>query len=159
MKFRLHLLALVFLFLSQSVLAHKDNSDKENAFKPVESLFEAMSQVDHNKMKTTVTQDFILLENGEVWSIDDLINVIEASEYKRTNYFSIISSQLKGNITLINYWNKANFSNGKDSEDVVWLESVVVFKQEGKWVLSQMHSTKLKTEKHPKNIDYKPSAK
>ncbi len=133
-----------------------DNNDYDKkAFKPVLELFEAMSQIDHNKMKTVVTKDFILLEHGEVWSIDDLANMVKASDYKRTNYFSIINTQYQGDIAWINYWNKAIFSNGENSRDRLWLESVVVLKQKGHWALSQMHSTRLNAENYPEDVEFK----
>ncbi len=155
MRFKNQFLALLLVLVSQSIWADDNNLNNKKAFKPVLKLFEAMSQIDHKKMKTVVTKDFILLEHGEVWSIDDLANVVKASDYKRTNYFSVVNTQYQGDIAWINYWNKANFSNGKNSQDVVWLESVVVLKQKGHWVISQMHSTRLKAENYPKNVEFK----
>jgi len=57
------------------------------------NLFSAMSSFDHAKMKSLVTTDFQLLEAGEDWDIDDLINVINPSEYKRRNYFNVINTK------------------------------------------------------------------
>jgi len=147
MRTTLKLLIAAFILIGQSTLA-----GEEKPFKPVNDLFLAMSQVDHKKMKAEVTDDFLLLEHGEVWKIDDLIKVVKPSEYKRTNYFSIINIRFKTDIAWINYWNKANFDNGKNSEDIVWLESAVVVKDSGVWKLEQMHSTRLDPTKVSKNI-------
>lgn len=159
MKYTNKLLALILIVFCQNVLADTNNAIAKNAFKPVEELFEAMSAIDHAGMKAAVTTDFILLEHGEVWNIDGLIDVVNPSEYKRTNYFSVVNTHHQNDVVWINYWNKANFSNGVNSNDVVWLESVVVVKQNGKWVLSQMHSTRLNREKFPKGIEYKRAKK
>lgn len=146
-KFRI----LVFAFAVFSQLA---SADQNAAFRPVNQLFLAMSQVDHNKMKSEVLDNFVLLEHGEVWNIDDLISVVKPSEYKRTNYFSIIDSSYHSNIAWINYWNKGNFDNSKNSLDIVWLESVVVIKAQGVWKLAQMHSTRLEKENIPQDIPF-----
>jgi hypothetical protein len=138
------------VLICQSVLA-----EDKGAFKPVETLFMAMSQVNHEKMKAVVTDDFVLLENGEVWTIDDLASVVGPSDYKRTNFFSLVNANYQDDIAWINYWNKANFSNGEQSEDIVWLESVVVVKNAGQWKLSQMHSTKLNPDNVPQDIQFK----
>jgi hypothetical protein len=138
-----------FILLSQNALAVE-----KDAFRPVSDLFLAISEFDHEKMKIPVTDDFLLLEQGEIWKIDDLLNAVKPSTYKRTNYFSIIDAKYHGDLGWISYWNKANFDNGKKSEDVVWLESVIVIKQLGVWKLAQMHSTKLEPVNVPKNIPF-----
>ncbi len=129
-------------------------ANKEPVFNPVIALFAAMSDIDHDRMKSAVTKDFILLEHGEVWTIEDLIDAVKPSAYTRTNYFSIIGINQQANIAWINYWNKANFDNKKNSQDVVWLESVVVVKKQGLWHLAQMHSTRLDPDKVPSGIAF-----
>ena len=135
------LLLIIVISFSVTTSVHAD--EKSNAFKPVDKLFLAMSEVNHKNMKANVTDSFVLLEHGEVWSIDDLIDVVNPSEYVRTNYFSIINITIHGDLALANYWNKANFSNKINSDDVIWLESTVMEKSEGIWRLSQMHSTRI----------------
>ncbi|XQF91440.1 hypothetical protein ACOBV8_21265 (plasmid) [Pseudoalteromonas espejiana] len=58
-----------------------------------------------------MTIHFLLLEHGEVWTIDDFVNVVKPADYIRTNYFSVINSRVEGNVAFINYWNKANFKS------------------------------------------------
>ncbi len=149
MKTKFKILTIAFILVSQISMA----SD-EVVFKPVNDLFLAMSNIDHAGMKAEVTEDFILLEHGEVWTIDDLIAVVNPSEYQRTNYFKLIGVQYQGEMAWINYWNKANFDNGKNSEDVVWLESVVMVKESGVWKVAQMHSTRLDPKKTPNDIQF-----
>lgn len=122
-----------------------------NAFKAVDKFFLAISEVNYINMKSLVTKKFVLLEHGEVWSIDDLIKVVKPTDYVRVNYFSIINMKDHGNIVTVNYWNKANFNNDNYNEDVIWLESVIIVKNNGRWRLSQMHSTRLPPGKVPKD--------
>ncbi len=142
------------LLLSLMAASNCHANEKDHAFLTINKLFTAMSKFDHQGMRGTVTDSFVLLEHGEVWSIDDLIKVVSPSEYVRTNYFSIIKLEIKYDIAIVNYWNKANFNNTHTSEDVIWLESAVLEKINGQWLLSQMHSTRLSSGTSPKNVKF-----
>lgn len=122
-------------------------------FKPVQGLFSAMSAIDHTKMKSLVTTDFQLLEAGEDWTIDDLIKAVNPSEYIRRNYFSIIKTKIIGQIAWVSYWNKATFTKGEHVESVAWLESAVMIKDGESWKIQMLHSTRIKSENIPKNIE------
>jgi hypothetical protein len=121
-------------------------------FKPVQELFAAMSAVDHQKMRMEVTEDFQLLEDGEDWSLNDLIDVVQPSKYSRRNYFNVIRSEVMGNMAWVSYWNKATFHMDDKQGEVVWLESAVMIKQGELWKIKMLHSTKIKTEDLPENI-------
>ncbi|MFK8012041.1 MAG: hypothetical protein AB8B80_08390 [Marinicellaceae bacterium] len=140
------LLTIMACFLFTQVSANNTG----NAFKAVDAFFLAISEVDHKQMKKNVTKSFVLLEHGEVWSIDDLIDVVKPTDYKRDNYFSIINMKVYDNLVTVNYWNKANFHNENYNQNVIWLESAIIQKNKGKWRLSQMHSTRLPPGKEPK---------
>ena len=123
-----------------------------NAFKAIDKLFLAISEVNHKAMKAQVTKSFVLLEHGLVWSIDDLINEINPTDFARDNYFSIINMKVHGNLVTVNYWNKANFNNQNHNEDIIWLESAIIEKVKGTWLISQIHSTRLQSGKEPKGV-------
>ncbi|TMO71767.1 nuclear transport factor 2 family protein [Pseudoalteromonas sp. S3785] len=145
-----HILVLIVLLIFSASTQAKDNT----IFSPVSDLFLAVSNFDHEKMRAAVDDSFLLLEHGEVWTIDDFINVVKPADYLRTNYFSVINSRVEGDVAFINYWNKANFKNTEKSADIYWLESVVVSKVGGKWLLSQMHSTRLPQGESPKGVTF-----
>lgn len=150
-------IALILTLCSTLIIANAETKKHNNEpFSAVNDLFAAMSSRDHKAMKEAVTDDFVLLEHGEVWSITDLVNAVDPdAKYKRTNYFSVINSDIKNDMALINYWNKANISSNKGKYDLIWLESVVVIKQGNTWRLSQMHSTRLEPGKKPENVAFK----
>lgn len=129
-------------------------NEKEKVFFTIEKLFSAMSKNDPKTMKEAATDSFILLEHGEVWGMDELVKAASPSGYVRTNYFNIINVDIKSEIAVVNYWNKANFDNKQNKEEVVWLESAVLKKMKGQWLISQMHSTRLPSGKIPKNVTF-----
>ncbi|MCW8997797.1 MAG: hypothetical protein OQK04_03695, partial [Kangiellaceae bacterium] len=65
------LIALVLLCVSNSVIAIE-----HPAFMPVKKLFAAMSAFDGKAMKATSTKDFQLLEHGEDWTMQMLIDAV-----------------------------------------------------------------------------------
>ncbi|MCA0892451.1 nuclear transport factor 2 family protein [Microbulbifer agarilyticus] len=142
------------IVLILSLFAAPALADPDPAFEPVVALFSAISKFDHSAMKGVVTEKFGLLENGEVWGIDELIAAVPPAEYKRENYYSLISTDVREEIAVINYWNKAVFSSQQGTQDVVWLESVVVVRENGEWLLQQMHSTHVDPKKIPVSIVY-----
>jgi hypothetical protein len=125
---------------------------QENPFKVVQDLFSAMSEVNHAKMKNTVTSDFQLLEAGEDWNMDNLIEVINPSEYVRKNYFNVLKIKTSGDMAWVSYWNKATFTKGEKIDTAVWLESAVLIRNGNDWKIEMLHSTKIKPEDLPKNI-------
>lgn len=140
------IILLVSLVISSSSFA------QDAPFNAVQDLFAAMSAVDHTKMQELVTNDFQLLEVGEVWDLDDLIKVINPSEYSRRNYFNVVTTKSNGNTAWISYWNKATFTKGDIVNTVVWLESAVLVRSNSSWKIQMLHSTKINPEKLPKNI-------
>jgi len=142
----------IVLILTTLFLSKAQAYEHGNAFKAVDNFFLAISEVNHDDMKSIVTDEFVLLEHGEVWSISDLIKVVNPTDYVRDNYFSIINMKDHGDLVTVNYWNKANFHNPNYNEDVIWLESAVIEKVKGVWLLSQMHSTRLPPGITPKDV-------
>lgn len=124
----------------------------KDPFNPVQELFDAMSAIDHEKMKSMVTNDFQLLEAGEDWAIDDLIAVIKKSESQRRNYFGLIKTKINGQMAWVSYWNKATFTKGEDINTLAWLESAVMIKQGTSWKIQMLHSTRIKAEDIPGDI-------
>jgi len=129
-------------------------AEEHPAFMPVKKLFAAMSAFDGEAMKATSTSDFQLLEHGEDWTMQMLIDAVmpKGKPYVRKNYFQQIRAVENGNSVWISYWNKAEFSGESGRGEVVWLESAVMIKKEGEWKIEMLHSTRLDKERHPKDV-------
>ena len=140
-------------FLLVCIAVSTSSFAQESPFRAVQNLFSAMSKVDHANMKNVVTSDFQLLEDGEDWNINDLIKVVNPSEYSRTNYFSVIKTKTLGDIAWVSYWNKAILTKGELVKDAVWLESAILIRENHVWKIQMLHSTKIKSEKLSKNIE------
>jgi len=144
------LLSLSFLICSTS------QSIEDSPFNTVQNLFAAISAFDLSRMEAVVTDDFQLLEAGEVWDIDTLIKAIGPNEnlYERRNYFSLIRMVSRNETVWISYWNKATFTMSDEIVENAWLESVVLVEDEGSWKMQLMHSTKVSLESVPMDVAF-----
>ena len=126
------------------------------AFESVKALFAAMSKHDGKAMQETATEDFQLLEHGEDWTMQRLIEAVQpkGKPYERKNFFSQIRARQNGDVAWVSYWNKAVIRSESGLRTVVWLESAVMVKEVGRWKIQLLHSTRLDPEHHPKNIDW-----
>lgn len=133
----------VILFCSTALMAQKKNQPVEAA---VVGFFNGLSLRNSDTLKFYTTADFQLLENGEVWNLDTLINKItplKGSEITRTNHFDFITTSIKGNMAWVSYHNRADFRKGEKQQSVKWLESAVLLKEGGRWKIQLLHSTTL----------------
>ncbi len=103
--------------------------------------------VDSTKILDYHTEDFIILEQGEIWDNDRIKQFMRnqlSNENRplRVNKMDYISIDKYGESMQIAYHNYADFI---DSDTIVgkaqWLESALVVKTEEGWRLKMMHST------------------
>ena len=128
---------------------------KGSPFDPVVSFFTALSEANHQGIRDSTTENFVVLEHGEVWNLDKLLSVVRPKTSLRRNFFSVISEDVRGDTALVNYWNKAlERSENGEERTRAWLESVVVVKKRGTWRILQMHSTRLTPEQIPENVAF-----
>lgn len=110
-------------------------------------------------MRATSTQDFHLLEVGEVWDMDKLVSAVISSDGSTTrrNFFAVINSRTSGDKAWVSYWNRAIFTtpNGQ-AQNINWLESAVLVKSGEGWLIEMLHSTRLQANQQiPESVDLK----
>jgi len=129
------------------VLTVSANAQENRPFHAVEKLFAAMSAYDYEGMYAAGTDDFQLLEDGEVWDMARLAQAVKDAEGEiaRRNFFAVIKQVESNDSVWISYWNRADLRMADGQEaSIAWLESVVVVREGNEWVLQMMHSTGIK---------------
>lgn len=124
-------------------------------FDAVKDLFASMSEFDYAAMRSIVTEDFQLLEVGEVWDIETLIEAIAPGEvpYERRNYFSLIRAELIDDAAWVSYWNRATFETPDSDSERAWLESAVLVRSDGEWKIQMLHSTRIDAGDLPDDVE------
>lgn len=123
--------------------AKKQTGTPEEITEVLTGYFKAIEASDYQKMKDLTTADFIIFENGEVITNDSLINMIKKYPEVAVKYsFSDIKASVDDKTGFIKYRNHADIVvNDSIKNDINWLESAILIKQDDKWRLHFLHST------------------
>ena len=138
-------IALIFLLFTQFSFAQ--TPEKVEVQQVITRFFDALSVANIPQMKAEVLDGFILLENGEIWTIDTLANKISRPKpegYLRQNSFDFITTKIEKNRAWVYYKNKAEITSKTRTATIKWLESAILRKEKGRWRMELMHSTPMK---------------
>ena len=138
-------IALIFLLFTQFSFAQ--TPEKVEVQQVITRFFDALSVANIPQMKAEVLDGFILLENGEIWTIDTLANKISKPKpegYLRQNSFDFITTKIEKNRAWVYYKNKAEITSKTRNATIKWLESAILRKEKGRWQMELMHSTPMK---------------
>lgn len=130
--------------MSQNSELKKEDQIKELISNSFQKIF---SDLDPQALDTYCTQDFLLLETGEVWDMDKMRKYLDrASEQEskviRFNSFDFIEIKVEGKMAWVAYYNKAEFKSGEEVvRELNWLESATAILTEEGWKLQLLHST------------------
>lgn len=144
----------VFILILTSCKKEKEAASNSNEdFKAVEQVVQGVFDDIWSDKKAELltkyhTDDFILLEHGEVWTNDTITNwCIRAKKrdigVKRINSFDFFEAKKEGNRIWMAYHNYATIKKDTLERKLQWLESIVAIKQDSIWKLELMHSTRV----------------
>ena len=137
-------LLLIVVIFSNQLFAQKENKEIESS---IIGFFNGLSLINADTLKLYSTADFQLLENGEIWNLDTLIVKSmprKNANIQRVNSFNFVKTEHNKDLAWVSYYNSGEFSLGEKRQVVKWLESAVLKKQNGKWKIQMLHSTKMK---------------
>lgn len=127
-----------------SVSAADDETAVKQAIKDVYSIFYV--SLDKQKYRSLLTEDYLLLENGELLDIEGDIALMPApgSGYKRTDAFDFRSLRVHGDTAYAVYFLKSEITDKKDgTRHREWLESAILRRSGAGWRMALLHSTRI----------------
>ena len=136
-----------FFLLLVTQFSFAQTPEKVEVQQVITRFFDALSVANIPQMKAEVLDGFILLENGEIWTIDTLANKISRPKpegYLRQNSFDFITTKIEKNRAWVYYKNKAEITSKTRNATIKWLESAILRKEKGRWQMELMHSTPMK---------------
>ena len=144
-------ISLLLIAFSVSALLYAQKSltkKQETVQQTVVKLFNALSNRDSVSLKAYSTADITLYEYGQVWNIDTLIlkaiTLNTATDFKRTNTFDFINTNVDKTMALVTYRLQSAITKDGKQVTVQWLESVVLVKAKKQWKVKHLHSTLIK---------------
>lgn len=147
------LLALLFLSSCQTPPTQKaeqpiTEAEKQIAKDLIQGAFDDLwAGVDSTKISLYHTDDFVILENGEVWDNDRIKEYMRKQlavkdRPIRTNRMEYFSIDKYGESMQIAYYNFAEFTRQDTlAGKAKWLESALAVPTKEGWRLKMMHST------------------
>jgi len=143
------LLILLCACASPPVKSELTEAEKNEVKALVQGIFDDVwGGYDSTKILNYHTEDFVILENGEVWTNQEITDFVRESldnnrdEIDRINSMEYISMDKYGDAINVAYHNYATF---KKNDSIVgngqWLESATAIETEQGWRLKTMHST------------------
>lgn len=119
----------------------------------VQNVFDNIwSGTDTAQVRRYQTEDFVILEHGEVWTNDTIrqwqlkqLANKPADAPKRLNSFDFFRNEIIGDNAWCAYHNTAHWVDAKGDtvNNFSWLESGVAVRTEDSWKLKMMHSTRV----------------
>jgi ketosteroid isomerase-like protein len=127
-----------------SVWAADDSAAVKQIVQDVYSVF--YRDRDKKKYRLLLTEDYLLLEKGEILDVEDDIALMPApgSDYKRTDAFGFRSVKIDGDAAYAVYFLKSEITDKKNgTRNAEWLESAILRRSGSGWRMALLHSTRI----------------
>lgn len=112
--------------------------------------YATMENFDFNAHTPNITDDYLLLENGEIWDIQREKEYYVTNAHrkiKRQNYFDIETVKIYGDVAYAIYTLQSEITEDGAMKGYRWLESAIFRKIGGQWKLEVLHSTRMDLKK------------
>ncbi len=148
-----HLIQFMSSFLFVALLAFLGCQQKEDpqlelakVDKVLQSYFDGIAKFDYEAMRQACSPDYLLLEDGIVWTVEDHINFLKPLQGKASiSYtFSDVKKSIDGPVAWRTHRNVADATIDGKPAHFEWIESVVFHRQNGEWKIALLHSTTTK---------------
>ena len=111
--------------------------------------YETLSNVDIEGHKSNVTNDYILIEDGNIWDLKDEIEYLfKPTNIKRKNEFEFLNIDINPKQGVAIYKLTSTFDDNGQISTKKWSESVVCEKINGDWKISLIHSSPIRGEEN-----------
>lgn len=136
-------LLIFFLFITTNAFSQEKN-DSAAIIKLLVNDYKTMGNWDIKSHIANCTENYLLIENGEVWDIK------KESEYyiknanrviDRKNYFDIKYLRVYGDYAYAVYHLRSDITENGELKVKTWIESTIFRKIKGKWKIELINST------------------
>jgi ketosteroid isomerase-like protein len=145
---RRHFLAGSGALIASVSTPHLPAADDEAAVKEaIKNDYAVFSEGrDKKKYRSLLTDDYLLLENGELLDIEGDIALMHQPDpgYKRTDAFDFRSVKVHGDFAYVVYSLQSEITDSKNgTRNRRWLESAILRRSGQSWLIALLHSTRI----------------
>lgn len=112
----------------------------------IKDNYAAYSGFDEAKYRATTTDDFVLLEHGELIDREgDVASMAKpGTGFRRTDHFEFNSVKVEGDFAYAVYVLQSEiYDDAKGARSREWLESAILRRVKGDWKMALLHSTRV----------------
>jgi ketosteroid isomerase-like protein len=112
----------------------------------IEGNYAAYSSFDEVRYRSTTTDDFLLLEHGELIDREgDVASMAKTgTSFRRSDRFEFSTVKVEGDVAWAIYTLKSEiYDDKRGSRDREWLESAILRREDGQWKMALLHSTRV----------------
>ena len=111
----------------------------------VVDVYAAFSGFDKLKYRSLLTEDYLLLENGELLDIEGDVAMMPTPEsgHKRTDAFDFRSAKVHSDTAYVVYFLKSEIKDKNGTRNREWLESAILRRSVTGWRIALLHSTRI----------------
>jgi uncharacterized protein (TIGR02246 family) len=131
---------LIGLLILSGCQSRNTTDNAESAFR---NFFETAENMDYEGMRNACTPDFIVFEDGIIWTVEDWIDFLRPLEGKASIKYDFrdLKKTRAGNTVWLTYNNVAEAEMEGSPVHFNWLESAVLKRQNREWKMAFLHST------------------
>ena len=124
--------------------------DEAAAEEVVGDFFRAMESWDDQALRMTVTQDFELVEDTVIMSMDDFVSFIEPFKVQEAQMrwtLTDFNTESHGDVVWTRYINRAVLNMAGQESRFHWIETAILTRQpDGAWKIDRLQSTPVSIE-------------
>lgn len=123
--------------------SQQKKDDPEVLKKILTDYFDGIKTQDLDKLNSLTTSDFVLFEDGKIWTNDSLVTIKDKfKSFKGEWTFDNMKVNIDNSSGDITYYDHGEFVfNDTIKMKFDWLESATFRKVDGKWKMNFLHST------------------
>jgi hypothetical protein len=121
-------------------------ADRTQIVQTMRTMYAAATIDDLAKFHTVAASDFYAFDNGKRYDGDALMITLRELHEKGMVFVWTVTDphvETSCNLAWITYTNRGSLHNASGAQDLSWLESAMLQKQEGTWRIRFFHSTRV----------------
>jgi hypothetical protein len=138
---------LILLSCSFHSAMYAQGIDSSEIVELLKSDYKTLESLDYKKHIEHCTEDYILIENGEIWDLKKEIDMLfksgDNTVIKRDDVFLFKSIKVDHPYAYAVYELRSTITRNGNTKAYHWVESAIFYKVSGKWKIKLIHSTKV----------------
>jgi ketosteroid isomerase-like protein len=139
-------LFLTLAFVAGAACADTPTSDEDQVVEALRTLYVAATNDDLALFHTVAAPDFYAFDVGKRFEGDALMELIKDLHAAGSVYVWQVTEpevRVHADTALITYVNRGSVPDASGRKDMAWLESAFLRKDEGRWRIHFLHSTRV----------------